>query len=166
MKFTAKKICLVALFTAMNVALSSVGIPVLGGHFYLNDVVICFASLFLDPISAFIVGGVGSFLGDFLFYPLPMFVSLATHGLQAVAISLISGGYKRGIPLVWRAAVAVFVGAIIMVGGYTLGKIFVYSTLEYAVIKLPFEILQAAVGAICGTLLLYAPPIKRILIYK
>ena len=37
------------------------------------------AALSLDPLGAFLVGGVGAFLGDFFFYPLPMFVSLATH---------------------------------------------------------------------------------------
>ena len=59
LSFSARKICIVALFTAMNVAFSSFSIPVPGGHLYLNDVAICFASLFLDPLSAFIVGGVG-----------------------------------------------------------------------------------------------------------
>ena len=70
-----------ALFTAMNVAMSSFGIPVPGGHFYLNDVVICIAAILLDPLSAFVVGGIGAFLGDLFFYPTPMFVSLVTHGL-------------------------------------------------------------------------------------
>ncbi|MBQ3071725.1 MAG: ECF transporter S component, partial [Oscillospiraceae bacterium] len=79
-----------AMLTAINVALSSFGLPVPGGHLYLNDIVICTAALLLDPFAAFVVGGVGSFLGDLLFYPAPMFVSLATHGLQAVVISLIA----------------------------------------------------------------------------
>ena len=76
-----------AVFMGMNIALCAFGIPVPGGHLYLNDVVICTASLLLDPVGAFIVGGIGAFLGDFIFYPLPMFVSLAAHGLQAAAIS-------------------------------------------------------------------------------
>ena len=116
----------------------------------------------LDPFSAFVVGGVGAFIGDAIFYPTPMFVSLVTHGLQAVAISLIADGWRKGeLPKLWRAIVGVTVGAVIMVGGYTLGKIFVYSTLEYAIIKLPFEILQASVGAVGGTALLYATPLKK-----
>ncbi len=163
---STKKICAVAVFMAMNVALSSFGVPVPGGKIYLNDVIICFASLILDPISAFIVGGVGAFLGDAIFYPTPMFVSLVTHGLQGAAISLIAGGYKKELPKLWRAIVGVTVGAIIMVGGYTIGKIFFYSTLEYAIMKLPFEILQASVGAVLGTLLLFATPLKRIKIPK
>ena len=84
---STRKICYVALFTALNIVMSSsiCSIPVPGGHLYLNDIVICLAALVLDPLSAFIVGGVGAFFGDMLFYPTPMFVSLATHGLQAVA---------------------------------------------------------------------------------
>ena len=66
---SAKKLCYVALLTALNVALSSFSVPVPGGHFYLNDIAICFAALAFDPLSAFIVGGVGAFLGDFFFYP-------------------------------------------------------------------------------------------------
>lgn len=168
MKFTTKKLCLVAIFTAMNItlSLSIFSVPVPGGHIYLNDVIICFAALFLDPVSAFIVGGVGAFLGDLFFYPAPMFVSLVTHGLQAVAISLISGGYKGKLAKLWRAVLAVVVGAVIMVTGYTLGKIFVYSTFEYAMIKLPFEIIQASTGAVFGTLLLYATPLKKIVISR
>jgi len=81
------KITITALFMAMNIVLSSFSIPVPGGHLYLNDIVICLASILLNPLEAFIVGGIGAFLGDLLFYPAPMFVSLVTHGLQAIVIS-------------------------------------------------------------------------------
>lgn len=89
--YSTRKLCYTALFMALNIALSSFGVPVPGGHLYLNDIVICLAALVLDPVSAFFVGGVGAFLGDLFFYPAPMFVSLVTHGLQAVVISLIAG---------------------------------------------------------------------------
>lgn len=158
--FSTKKLCFVALFTAINVALSSFGVPVPGGHLYLNDIIICFAALIFDPFSAFIVGGVGAFLGDLFFYPTPMFVSLVTHGLQAVVISLIA--HKVGeLPKFWIALLAAVVGAIIMVVGYSLGRAFIYSTPEYAVIKLPFQIAQAAAGVIVALLLLYKSPIGR-----
>lgn len=161
MRFTTKKLCVVAALTAMNVALSSFGVPVAGGKIYLNDAVICFAALVVDPFSAFVVGGVGAFLGDLIFYPTPMFVSLVSHGLQAVAISLISGVFVTKEPKLWRAVAAVAVGATIMVAGYTFGKIYVYSTYEYAMLKLPWEILQGAVGAVLGTSLLFATPLKK-----
>lgn len=151
------------MLTALNVVMSSFGVPVPGGHLYLNDVIICSAALVLDPLSAFIVGGVGAFLGDLFFYPAPMFVSLITHGAQAVAVSLISGK-KTESPSFFLSILAVTVGAIIMVWGYTLGRAYVYSTPEYAIIKLPFQILQAAVGATVAVILLFKSPLKKLLV--
>lgn len=145
-------ICITALFMAMNIALSSFNIPVPGGHFYLCDIAICTASILLDPLAAFIVGGVGAFLGDLLFYPLPMFVSLVTHGLQAVIISLFAHYILKKKPVL-ASGIGVTVGAVIMVIGYTIGRAFIYSTPEYAIIKLPYEILQAAVGAVVAMIL-------------
>ena len=161
--FSTRKLCFVAMFTALNVIMSSFGIPVPGGHLYLNDVIICTAALVLDPLSAFIVGGVGAFLGDLFFYPAPMFVSLVTHGLQAAVISLIVGK-KNGNPSLVKSIIAVTVGAIIMIAGYSLGRAFIYSTPEYAILKLPFQILQAAVGAAAGVLLVFKSPLKRFLL--
>ena len=143
-------ITITGIFMALNIAMSSFGIPVPGGHLYLCDLIICTASLLLDPLAAFIVGGVGSFLGDMIFYPLPMFVSLVVHGLQAATISYIAHKGKESLP---KSLVATLVGAVIMVVGYTLGKTFVYSTFEYAMLKLPFEIAQALLGVV-GSLLL------------
>ena len=150
-----------AVLMGMNVALSSFGVPVPGGHLYLNDIVICTAGILLDPLGAFLVGGVGAFLGDFFFYPTPMFVSLCTHGLQAIVISLIAHRMwkeKRA----FAAAVAVSVGAVIMVVGYSLGRAFIYSTPEYALLKLPFQILQAVVGAVLAMILCFRFQVLKI----
>lgn len=158
---SVKDITFTAMFLALNIALSSFGVPVPGGHFYLNDVVICVAAILLNPFYAFVVGGIGSFLGDFFFYPTPMFVSLATHGLQAVVISLFVHKFfaqkeRAG------AVIGVAIGAVIMVVGYSLGRAFIYSTPEYAILKLPYQILQAAIGAIAGVILCYPAGLKKI----
>lgn len=148
--------CVTALLMAVNVVLSMsiFSIPVPGGHLYLNDVIIDTAALLLDPLGAFIVGGIGAFLGDFFFYPTPMFVSLVTHGVQAVVISLCTmrlfGGRKRQ-----AGAVGVLLGALIMVAGYTLGRAFVYGTPEAALLKLPYQFLQAGVGAVIAWVLCF-----------
>ena len=125
------------------------------------DAAICTASILLDPFYAFIVGGVGSFLGDLFFYPAPMFVSLVTHGIQAIIISLFANkffqkNHKAG------AIIGVLIGAVIMVIGYTLGRAYVYSTPEYAIIKLPYEILQAGIGAVAGVILCYPCGLRKI----
>ena len=145
-------LCTTAVLMAMNVALSSFGVPVPGGHLYLNDIVICTASIILDPLAAFMVGGVGAFIGDFFFYPAPMWVSLVTHGLQAIIISVFSHYVLKKKPVL-SSGIGVTIGAIIMVVGYSLGRAFIYSTPAYAVAKLPFQILQAVVGAVFGMLL-------------
>ncbi len=150
------RLTLTGMFMAMTVilSLSIFSIPVPGGHLYFCDTVINVAAILLDPVSAFVVGGIGSFLGDFFFYPAPMFVSLVTHGLQAVVVSLISHRIlKRRQAL--ASGIGVTVGAIIMVIGYTLGRAYVYSTPEYSLIKLPFEIVQAGFGAVFSMVVCY-----------
>ena len=150
------RLTMTGMFMAMTVilSLSIFSIPVPSGHLYFCGTVINVAAILLDPVSAFVVGGIGSFLGDFFFYPAPMFVSLVTHGLQAVVVSLISHRIlKRRQAL--ASGIGVIVGAIIMVIGYTLGRAYVYSTLEYSLIKLPFEIVQAGFGAVFSMVVCY-----------
>ena len=162
-RFTARWIAITACLLAANAAASSFSIPVPGGHFYLCDVVICTAALMLDPVAAFFVGGVGSFLGDFLFYPTPMFVSLVTHGLQAVIISVFSHYIMKKRPAL-SAGIGVAIGAVIMVVGYSLGRAFIYSTPEYALLKLPYQVLQAVVGAVAGMLLCFKCSVRKLYI--
>lgn len=154
-------LCTTAMLMALNVAMSSFGVPVPGGHLYMNDIVICVAAIILDPLAAFVVGGVGAFLGDLFFYPTPMFVSLVTHGLQAVVISLFSHYAMKKHPVL-ASGIGVTVGAVIMVVGYSLGRAFLYSTPEYAVLKLPYQILQAVVGAVFGMILCWKCGIHKL----
>ena len=148
---------------ALNVAMSSFGVPVPGGHLYLNDIIICTAAIILDPFAAFCVGGIGAFLGDFFFYPTPMFVSLVTHGLQAVVISLCSHYILKKKPVL-ASGIGVAIGAVIMVVGYSLGRAFIYSTPEYALLKLPYQVLQAVVGAVAGMLLCFKCSVRKLYI--
>lgn len=164
MQRNTKWLCTTAMLMALNVVMSSFGVPVPGGHLYLNDIIICTASILLDPFAAFMVGGVGAFLGDLFFYPTPMLVSLATHGLQAVVISAFSHHTLKKHPIV-ASGVGVAFGAVIMVIGYSLGRALIYSTPEYAILKLPYQILQAVVGAVFGMLLCWKCGIRK-LYYK
>ena len=73
------------------------------------------------------VGGVGAFLGDLFFYPTPMWVSLITHGLQAIVISVFSHYVLKKKPVL-SSGIGVTVGAVIMVVGYSIGRAFFYGT--------------------------------------
>ena len=158
-----RHLCVTAMFMALNVIMSSFGVPVPGGHLYMNDVIICTASIVLDPFAAFAVGGIGAFLGDLFFYPTPMFVSLVTHGLQAVIISVFSHYIMKKRPAL-SAGIGVAIGAVIMVVGYSLGRAFIYSTPEYALLKLPYQVLQAVVGAVAGMLLCFKCSVRKLYI--
>lgn len=162
-KMQTKKLTLTALLLGMNIIMSSsiLSVPVPGGHMYLNDVIIVMAALILDPVSALIVGGVGAFLGDLLFYPTPMFVSLVTHGLQAALISLFVRHVLKSKPLP-SAILASVLGLIVTVTGYTFGRAFIYGTPEYAVLKFPFQVLQTAVGSAIALALYFGTPIRKI----
>ena len=160
-KFTTIRLTVTALFMAMNIAMSSFGVPVPGGHLYLCDIVICTAAILLNPLEAFVVGGIGSFLGDMIFYPLPMFVSLVTHGLQALVISVFAHYVLKKHPKI-SAGIGVAIGVIIMVAGYTFGKAFIYSTPEYAIMKLPYEFAQGILGAVFGMLLVFRCGLKKV----
>ncbi len=164
-KYHVKWLVMTALFLAMNVIFSSsfLSIPVPGGHLYLNDMIICTAAILLDPLAAFAVGGIGAFLGDLLFYPTPMFVSLVTHGIQAVVVSLCCRKpFKNKKHEIVGAIIGVVLGAIINVVGYSLGRAFLYSTPEYAYLKLPFQCLQASVGSVVSVFLCYPLGLKKL----
>ena len=150
-----------AVFTALNIVMSSFSVPVPGGHLYLNDIVICTAALLFDPVAAFFVGGVGAFLGDLFFYPTPMFVSLAVRGLQAVVIALCARHLAKGKGR-WGAIIGLLLGAVIMVVGYSLGRAFIYSTPAYAWAKLPWQIGMAALGVIVAPILVYKCGLEKL----
>ena len=123
----AKKLALCGLLTALALVLS-----------YLESLV---------PLS-FSVPGVKLGLPN-----LAILFALYKLGFKEAAVISLIAHYALKQHPVAASGIGVVVGAVIMVTGYTLGKIFVYSTFEYAMLKLPYEILQAAVGAVGGMLL-------------
>ena len=155
-----KWLAVCAMLMGMNIVMSSFSIPVPGGHLYLNDAIISVSAILLDPLGAFLVGGVGAFLGDVFFYPAPMFVSLATHGLQAVAISLCAHKLFKDNPF-QGALVGVILGSVINVVGYSLGRTFVYATAEAAMLKLPFQCFQAIFGSSVAMILAFPAGLKK-----
>ena len=159
-----KVLCASALLMAMNVLMSSFGITVPGGHLYLNDCIITTAAILLAPGYAAAVGGIGAFLGDFFFYPTPMFFSLIAHGLQGYLISRCVRAFtdKEGKRCVKGAVIGCLLGLVVTTVVYSLGRAFVYSTPEYALMKLPYQIAQPVLGAVGGILLCFRFGLMRI----
>ncbi|EHI75335.1 Predicted membrane protein [Streptococcus criceti] len=144
---STKRITLAALFMALVIILSSsyLSVPVPGGHFYINGIVICLTGLLFPPTESVIVAGIGSFIGDFLFYPTPMFVTLISHSLQVLVVSfLVKQSYEKLSKS--RFFTALVLGGILNLIGYFLGRSFLYANLPTALVKLPFDSLAAVLS--------------------
>ncbi|MBF7095211.1 ECF transporter S component [Streptococcus sp. HF-1907] len=154
-----KRLTYAALFMALTIILSSFSIPVPGGHFYFNKVVIFLAALIFTPTEAMLIAGIGAFLGDFFFYPAPMFVSLIVQGLVAYTIGIIVRDARKASK--GRVFTALLVGSVITVVGYGLGRAFIYATPAYAIMKLPFDILASIIGAVLAYILYYLSGLSK-----
>lgn len=152
-KLSVRLLCTTAMFMALCAAAGFWGIPVMTAHIYLTDLVVCMAALLLPPPWAAAACGVGAFLGDLLFYPQAMIVTLIVRTLQGLVISLMSRHAFRSRP--GTAVVAAVVpGAAIMAAGYTLGHIVMYGAAETAFITYTVpQIVQAVFGAALAVLL-------------
>ena len=84
-----------------------------------------------------------------------------THGLQALVISVFAHYVLKKHPKI-SAGIGVSIGVLIMVAGYTFGKAFIYSTPEYAIMKLPYEFAQGILGAVFGMLLVFRCGLKKV----
>lgn len=157
-----KRLTVGAFFMALTFVLSasvfSIAVP--GGHLYFNGMVIFLVGLLFRPMEAVVIAGIGSFLGDLIFYPEAMFVTLLTHSLQVWAMAMILR--KDNHPKAWKISLALFVGALIDLVGYGLGRAFWYRTPAYAIAKLPFDLLQVVLGVVVAYLIYHHPSFKRL----
>ena len=149
-----KRLTVAAFFMALVIILSSspLSIPVPGGHFYFNGIIIFLVALIFPPAQAVIIAGIGSFLGDFFFYPAPMFVTLATHSLQVLVISALVVNKNAGKI---KVITALLLGGIVDIIGYYLGRSYVYANVSYAILKLPFDIVAVILGAAIAYFIYY-----------
>ena len=87
-KFTTKWITTTAIMTALVVATNFIPTIVTpAGRIYWVDGIVLIAAFLLDPLAAFIAGGVGSLLYDVFMSPAMMLPSLIIHGLQGATVS-------------------------------------------------------------------------------
>jgi ECF transporter S component (folate family) len=128
-----KKIVIVALFTALvAVATMAVKIPTINGYIHLGDTLVYLCGIFLGPVYGAIAAGMGSFLADMLSgYAIWAIPSMLIKALDAFVFGLI---FKKVIlsnikmkSLLLRYIIALLIGGSIMVGGYFITSIVIYS---------------------------------------
>ena len=164
--FTTKWLTYTAVMTAMVVATAAIPpAPTPAGNVYWCDGVIFLAAYLFDPLAAFIVGGLGTFLYDLCFgNAAMMLVSLVIHGLQGAAVSAILhyAFPKKSKYEPLFAGISSVAGAIIVILGYFLTYWLIVSRgYAYAAIRVPRNIIQEAVGIAFAMTLCYATTLKR-----
>ena len=161
--FSTKWIAYTALFTAFVVAtnfIPAIVTPV--GKIYWVDGVVLIAAYLMDPVAAFIAGGVGSLLYDVFQSPSMMLPSLLIHGLQGAVVSaLLHFVPPRNLKKrEWiKALICSLVGAVIVVTGYFIYRVITRGT-PVAVASIPRNIVQEVIGIAIAMVLCYATTFK------
>ncbi len=166
--FTTKWITSTALMTALVIAtgfLPAVQITA-SGRLYWCDCVIFLAAYILDPVAAFIAGGIGTMLYDVIGGSAYMMAaSLIIHGLQAATVSAVLRFVFNKLPKklepVW-AVIASILGAVIVVLGYFIQRYYILQT-EWIYIgdKAIANVVQEITGITVAMIICYATSFKK-----
>lgn len=159
--YSTKWIAYTAVFTALVIATGFIPpIPTAAGRIYWVDGIVLVGAYLMDPLAAFIAGGVGTLLYDVIQSPAMMLTSLLTHGLQAAVVStLIHFVFPKKYEEIW-AVIASLVGAVVVILGYFIHRA-VLSGTEYALTNIPRNIIQEVIGISIAMVLCYATTFKR-----
>lgn len=162
--FSTKWLAYTALLTAFVVAtnfIPAIATPV--GRIYWVDGVVLLAAFLMDPVAAFISGGVGSLLYDVFQSPSMLLPSLLIHGLQGAVVSALLHLVppRRLGKWEWvKALVCSLVGAVIVVTGYFIYRAVTRGT-PVAVASIPRNIVQEIIGISLAMVLCYATTFKH-----
>ncbi|MDE7301598.1 MAG: ECF transporter S component [Clostridia bacterium] len=162
--FSTKWIAYTALLTALVVATMAIpAVPTVAGNIYWVDGMVLLAAYLLDPVAAFIAGGVGSFLYDVFKAPHMMVATLIIHGLQGAVVSVLLRYVPPKNLKKWewvKALVCALIGAVIVVTGYFAYRC-ITSGVPTAVASIPRNVIQEVIGITIATVLCYATTFKR-----
>lgn len=134
-----------AFAAAVAVATIMVSIPVGLGYLNFGEIVIYIAAFLFGGIVGGIAGGVGAAAADVIlgwaFYA-P--ITLVVKGIEGYLVGEISGETVKS------KIFAVGAGAPVMIGGYTLARVYFEGIPAALFQELPIDVLQAGVGAAIG----------------
>jgi uncharacterized membrane protein len=159
--FSTVLIAMAAVMTALvciTTMLIQIPIPATEGFFNIGDAMIMVAALTGGPIVGAFAGGIGSSLADLLggwyVWVIPTLIIKGTEGFLVGWILRRSQQNVQNVVLAW------IVGGLEMVFGYFLVQIYLYG-FSAALVELPFNFVQMAVGGIVGIPLSQA--LKRVI---
>jgi len=161
------RIAAIAIMTAVTMVFTYVvRIPIAPTRGYINlgDVAVFFTAFTFGPFTALISGGLGPAIADIVAgYSQWAPITFAAHGLQGFAAALVIRALANRKIAEPAAGLA---GMIVMIVLYLLGGAFMMG-FAAAVVEIPMNIIQNAVGILGGFVLSRAvkrayPPVKRL----
>jgi uncharacterized membrane protein len=136
-----------AALVCITTMLIRIPIPATDGYFNIGDAIIMVAAMTGGPVVGAFAGGVGSAVADLLggwyIWVIPTLLIKGTEGF------LTGWMLRRGKPNLRNVVIAWIVGGLVMVFGYCLVQIYLYG-FSAALVELPFNFVQMAVGGIVG----------------
>ena len=143
---TALRISLVAIMTAV-VAVFTLIIRIpspIGGYISLCDTAVSFTAYAFGPFTGLIAGGLVAAFADLV-------ISFIVHGIEAFLMGLV---IKKNSSSIAMRILAAVIAVVIVSGGYLLlTTLFGLTVFSEAILEVPGNIAQSAVGAVIGLLL-------------
>ena len=158
MRTKTQKITMSALLAAIIfVATRFIQIPMPAvGYVNLGDAFVILAGWMLPGGYGFLAAGIGSALADVLSgYVVYAPVTFAVKGLMAVLVWLIFKTFGKNKSTVIKSIVAGFIAELVMIAGYLVYESFLYG-FKTAILSVPFNGIQGAVGLVLGVVLVNA----------
>ena len=162
--YSTKWTAYTAILTALVVATGFIPTIVTpAGRIYWVDGVVLLAAYLMDPLSAFICGGVGTLIYDIFKSPEMMLASLLIHGLQGAIVSgllhfVLPNRFKK---YEWvKALIISVIAAVEVVLGYFIYRCITHGV-PYAVTNIPRNIIQEFIGITVAMIICYATTFKK-----
>ncbi len=146
------QIAAAALFASLvfvvTYAIPPITIPATSGYFNVGETVIYTAALIFGPLVGLLAGGIGAALADALLAPQFAVGTLVIKGLEGAIVGFLPSRLHKVIPNRSVAAtVAAVAGGLEMILGYFLYEQIVLGyPLAAALVEVPFNLVQMAVG--------------------
>jgi uncharacterized membrane protein len=148
-----------ALVFAVTALIPPIAIPATSGYFNLGETIIYAAALIFGPLEGLLAGGLGASLADgYLGFAQFAPGTLIIKGIEGAIVGfLFSKLQKRISNITACACIAVTIGGLEMVAGYFLYEQIVLGyPFAAALIEVPFNLVQMAIGLIVAVPIMHA----------
>lgn len=150
---STKKLVLCGLLTGIVTVLTLIVIPlpISNGYVNLGDAGVLLAANMIGGVWGMLCAGIGSLLADLIlgfavYAPATFLIKASAAGISVLLYKRLKGGYRF---------LALLIGAVAVPVGYFLFEgAFVLNSFAAAAVNLPFNALQALLGAVLGFALL------------